>query len=155
MKFRIVLMTAVIAVFLAPACSVSFTTANISSFSFGKNEKAEPATTSFNTGEQVFAVTNVANAMGKYKMKYRITPPGGSAVDKDLDFEGSRSINYNFTPSVPGEYKFEVSLMDESGKEIDKKSGSITVKGEAPAADKPAADGDDQGDEKDEKPAGN
>jgi hypothetical protein len=45
--------------------------------------------------------------------------------------------------------------MDESGKEIDKKSGSITVKGEAPAADKPAADGDDQGDEKDEKPAGN
>lgn len=138
-------------IFITLACNASFTTAKIDSFGFGKDEKASPSVTSFNVGDKVYAVANVTGAMGKHKMKYKITPPGGAPVDKDLDFEGSRPINYSFNPSVPGDYKFEVSLMDESGKEIDKKSGSITVKGDAApssSTDKPKTDDADADDEK-------
>ena len=122
------------------ACS--FTTANISSFTFGKNETATPAATSFDMADKVYAVAVVANAMGKYKMKFKLTmenPPAGAKAEpmtKDIDFDGSRSVWLTFSPGAPGTYKAEAVLTDESGKEIDKKSGTFTVKGEAP---KPAA----------------
>lgn len=138
-------------VFIAMACNASFTTAKIESLNFGKNDKANPPVTSFNVGEQVFAVANVTGAVGKNKLKFKISRAGGSPVEQVADFEGSQSINYSFTPSVPGEIKFEVSLLDDTGKEVDKKSGSVTVKGDAPAAttDKPKSDSDDKSEDKD------
>ncbi len=130
----------------ATACSVSFSTAKIESLNFGKNDKASPATTSFNVGEQVFAVANVTGAMGKNKVKWKITPAGGSPVENEGVIEGSRPSIYSFTPSMPSEMNFEVALFDDSGKELDKKSGSIKVTGSAPAApktdDKPSEDND-------------
>ncbi len=140
-------------VFITLACNASFTTANIGSFAFGKNDTANPPVTSFNVGEQVFAVVNVANAMGKHKVKFKIARAGGAPVEQEIAFEGSRSVHYSFTPSVPGEIKFDVSLLDEGGKEIDKKSGSITVKGDAApttSTDKPKTDDAGQDDEKPE-----
>ena len=134
MKNKIIALIALSAfAFIAMACSVSMTTAKIESFNFGKNDKATPPVTSFNVGEQVFAIANVTGAMGKNKIKYKITPAGGSPVEKEVEFEGSKPITYSFTPTNPGEIKFDVSLLDDTGKEIDKKSGSITVKGDAPA----------------------
>jgi hypothetical protein len=129
-----------ILVFIAMACNASFTTANISSFNFGKNDKAEPPTTNFDIADKIFAVANVANTSSKHKMKFKLTyenvqgkGKGEEALSKDIDFEGARPIFLSFNVPLPGEYKVEATLLGEDGKEVDKKSGTITVKGSAPA----------------------
>lgn len=142
------------------ACSFSFSTANISSFNFGKNESATPPATIFNVGEKIYAVAAVSNAMGKYKMKFNLTydnVPGKSKGEtigtRDIDFDGSSSVTFNFSSPLPGDYKVEATLLDEEGKEIGKKSGTVTVKGSAPTA--PAAEtktgNDDNSEETDDK----
>lgn len=141
MKSKINLIFAVsVLILVSLACSGSFTTANIGSFNFGKNEDANPPTTTFNVGEKIFAVANVANTSGKHKLKFKISfenvqgkGKGEEALTKDIDFEGSRAVFLNFNAPLPGEYKLDAALLDESGKEIDKKSGTVTVKGDAPA----------------------
>ncbi len=123
-----------ILVFIAMACNASFTTANISSFNFGKNDKADPPTTSFSAGEKVYAVAVVSNTSSKHKMKFKFESTSSNGVppmNKDLDFEGSRPVFLELTIPKGGEYKVEATLLDESGKEIDKKSGTFTVKGDA------------------------
>jgi hypothetical protein len=156
MKNKLTLIITISALaFVALACNASFSTANISSFNFSKNESGEPQSTTFNVGEKIYAVANVSNAMGKYKMKFKITPPDNSLppLDKDIDFEGSRPIYLYFNGPAPGDYKVDATLVDESGKELGKKSGVVNVKGEAattkPADDKKDADSD--ADDKDEK----
>jgi hypothetical protein len=139
MKSKINLIVAVgVLVFIAMACNASFTTANISSFNFGKNEKAEPPTTTFNTGEKVYAVAIVSNTSSKHKMRFKVfyenvtgKTKGEEAMNKDLDFEGARPVFLTFDLPVPGEFKVEATLLDEQGKELDKKSGTFTVKGES------------------------
>lgn len=123
-------------VFIAMACNASFTTANISSFNFGKNDKAEPATTSFNQGEKVYAVAVVSNSMSKTKVRFKVenTKGGGTPLTKDVDLESSGSAYLEITNIVGGDYKAEATLLDESGKEIDKKSGTFSVKGDAPTS---------------------
>ena len=133
MKSKINLMLALgVLVFIAMACNASFTTANISSFSFGKNDKAEPATTTFNMGEKVYAVAMVSNTSSKHKMRFNfenVSNNGVKPMTKELDFEGSRPVYLELTIPAGGEYKVEATWFDESGKEIDKKSGTFTVKG--------------------------
>lgn len=140
-------------VFIAMACNASFTTANISSLNFGKNEKAEPATTSFNVGERVNAVAVVSNSMSKTKVRFKVffdnvegKPKGAEAGSTDVDMASSGSALFSFNAIAPGTYKIDAALLDESGKEVDKKSGTVTVTGSAPAAttEKPkdAADAD-------------
>jgi hypothetical protein len=148
-------------IFIAMACNASFTTANISSFNFGKNDKADPPTTNFNVGETVYAVANVSNTSGKHKLKFKITPSDKNIkpFEKDFDFTGPANANIYFVAVAPGEYKVDVVLLDESGKEIDKKSGSITAKGEAPSAPtgKPKSDTSDSNEDsdKEDKPTDN
>ncbi len=124
----------VVLVFVAMACNASFTTANISSFNFGKNDKAEPPTTTFNVGEKVYAVAAVSNTSSKHKMRFKFENTSNNGVqplNKDIDFEGSRPIFLELTIPVGGEYKVEATLLDETGKELDKKSGTFTVKGDS------------------------
>ena len=139
--------------FIAMACNASFTTAKIDSFNLGKDEKANPPVTTFNVGDKIYAVANVTGAMGKYKMKFKITPVSGSVtpLDKDIDFEGSRPVYLFFPAPVGGDYKIDATLVGEDGKEIDKKSATATVKGDAAPATttKPAADDKDKDDDKD------
>ena len=136
-----------ILVFVAVACSGSFSTANISELKFGKNEKAEPATTSFNTGENIYAVAAVSNASGKNKLTFKVTyenVPGkgkGEEVgNKTTDVEGSMILWQQFSSPLPGEFKVEATLSDDTGKQIDSKSGTVTVKGSAPTAPSAADD---------------
>ncbi len=133
MKSKINLIIAVgVLIFITMACNASFTTANISSFSFGKNDKADPATTTFNFGEKVYAVAIVSNTSSKHKMRFNFESVSGNGVKpltKELDFEGSRPVFLELTIPAGGEYKVEATLFDESGKEVDKKSGTFTVKG--------------------------
>lgn len=128
--------------FLISACS--FTTANLSSLEFGKNQKAEPNASTFNVGETVFTVAKVSGAIGKYKVKFKVTKPDKTSQDQDVDFDGSQGGVYlSFPAPMPGEYKIDAALIDpDTGKEIGKKSGSFTVKGEAPAPAEPKKDAD-------------
>jgi hypothetical protein len=148
MKSKINLIIAVgVLVFIAMACSGSFTTANISSFNFGKNNTATPPTTSFDVSDKVYAVANVSGAMGKYKMRFKFENTSNNGVlpmTKDIDFEGSRPIYLELTIPTGGDYKVEATLLDETGKEVDKKSGTFNVKGGAPATttEKPKSSSD-------------
>ena len=136
-------------VILGAACSGSFTTANISELKFGKNDKAEPVATTFAVGEKIYAVGTVSNTSSKHKMTFKVTydnvagkSKGDEALKDSLDFEGARPIWFAFNVPLPGEYKVEMSLADDTGKVIDTKSGTITAKvGAAPA---PAAKKDDE-----------
>lgn len=121
-------------VFIAMACNASFTTANISSFNFGKNDTAEPATTTFNQGEKVYAVANVSNAMGKHKVRFKVESAsgGGQPLTKEVELPGSGRAYLEITSIGGGEYKAEATLIDETGKEVDKKTGTFSVKGGAP-----------------------
>lgn len=148
--------TAIIAIGLlvvvGAACSGSFSTANISELKFGKDNKADPAATSFNTGEDIFAVATVSNASGKYKLTWKVTydnvPGKGKGEEigtNSRDFEGSSVLWQTFSSPLPGEYKVEATLADDTGKQIDSKSGMVSVKGSAPAA--PASTNDKKSDD--------
>lgn len=140
---------------IAAACSGSFSTANISELKFGKNNKADPATTSFNTGEDIYALATVSNVPeGKYQLTWKITydnvqgkSKGGEVGTNTVDFEGSKQLWQSFSSPLPGEYGVEATLSDAEGKKIDSKSGKLTIKGSAPTApsaeDKKKADTDD------------
>lgn len=145
--------------FTGLACNFSFSTADLSSLNFGKNEKVTPAATTFNVGEKIFAVANVDNAMGKHKMKFNVgyenvpgKTKGESAFTKDIDFEGSVPVGLSLNLPLPGEYKIEAILSDEQGKELGRKSGTVTVKGNAQApTENKTDDADDTEDKSDDK----
>ncbi len=139
-------------IFIAMACNASFTTANISSFNFGKNDKAEPATTTFNVGEKVFAVAIVSNAMSKIKVRFKVESTSGNSqqpLTKEVELEGAGRAFLELTNLPSGEYKAEAVLFDDSGKEIDKKSGSFTVKGGSTETTKPSSDSNKDADSED------
>lgn len=144
-------------VMVAVACSGSFGTANISELKFGKNDKAEPAATTFNTGEDIYALATVSNASGKHKLTWRITyenvagkGKGEEVGTKSIDFEGSKALWQQFSSPLPGEYKVEATLSDDTGKKIESKAGTVTIKGSAvaPTADDSKKTSDDDDDEK-------
>ena len=143
--------------FTFSACS--FSTANISELKFGKNDTATPAATSFNVGEKIFAVANVSNAMGKHKVKFNMKyenvagkGKGESFGKPELEVDGDSEAFVNFNSNLPGDYSVEAVLVDEQGKELGKKSGTIKITGSAPTA--PAAvktdDADQDADDKSE-----
>lgn len=156
MKSKINLIISIsILVFVAMACNGSFTTANISSFNFGKNEKADPPTTTFDIKDKIYAVATVSNTSSKHKMNFKIfydnvqgKTKGEEAYKQDIEFEGARPVFLYFNVPAPGDYKVEATLLGEDGKEIDKKSGTVKVTGTAPTATdtddvKKSADDDD------------
>jgi len=129
--------TAIIAtgilVFVAMACN--FTTANVSDMTFGKTKDAETSTTTFKTGEDIFAMVTAANMpSGKYKMDWKVTydnvaghTKGENFGGKPMDFEGSAKLWTQFSATEAGDYKVEAKLTDDTGKEIGNKSGIVKV----------------------------
>jgi hypothetical protein len=108
--------------------STNSTKTNISSFSFGTNDRAEPSSTTFESGDNVFAVANISKA-GKYKVLFKVEETSGSLKsDGEVSLPNGDRASLEINDVTSGEYKAEVVLLDESGKEIDKKSGTFTVK---------------------------
>ncbi len=141
----------------ALASSCSFTTANISKLEFGKSETAQPAMTTFNVGERIFAVATVSNTSSKHKVNFKVTyedvpgrTKGEEAMNQSMDFEGARPVWLSFAVPAAGEYAVEATLLDDTDKKIDSKSGKITAKGSSlPQATAPN-DGDKKSDAKKE-----
>jgi len=126
---------------LLAGLACSFSTANLSEIKFDKDKSASSPKTKFNPEDEVFAITEVNNAGGANKVKFRLlfddvegAKSGTVAykVEKEVKTEGSQKVWLNFgVPSgfVPGSYKVEAVLTDESGKELDRKTGIFTVGG--------------------------
>ena len=122
------------------ACNSSFGTATIRDLKFGKNNKADPAGTSFNTGEDIYALAAVSNVPdGKYKLTWKITydsvqgkEKGAEVGTNTIDFEGSKQLWQSFSSPLPGGYKVEATLTDAEGKQLDAKSGMLSITGSAP-----------------------
>lgn len=131
-----------ILILVSMACNFSFSTANLSELKFGKDKDANGAGATFNPNDLIFAVTAVNNASGKNKVKFRLlfdkvegAQSGTVAykLEKELPVEDSREVWFSFSvPSgfVPGSYKVEAVLTDEAGKELDRKTGNLTIAGD-------------------------
>jgi len=138
------------------ACNFSFSTASLSDLKFGKDKNASSAATSFKPEDEIFAVTAVNNSIGKTKVKFRVlfdkvegTSTGTVAykIEKELPVEGNGAVSFNFSlPSgfVPGSYTAESVIIDEDGKELDRKTGNFTIAGGSSGnktkLDKPVSD---------------
>lgn len=55
-----------------PACSVSMTTANISSLKLGKDKSVSQETATFETGDGIYAAAVVSNVPSAVKVKARL-----------------------------------------------------------------------------------
>jgi hypothetical protein len=125
-----------ILVYFTSGFACSFSTANISDLKFSANEEGDPPATTFNTGENIFAIATVSNAMGKMKLNWKVSyenvagkSKGQEIGNKTMDFEGSNTLWQQFSTGLPGDYKVEATLMDENGKTLESKQGTVTVTG--------------------------
>jgi hypothetical protein len=138
-KFSFLLATGL---FIAVVLACSATTANISSLKVSTDEEGKNESKSFEPGDKVYAVATISNNVGKVKAKFRILydsvtgETAGEVVqgaEKTLDIEGSRPAIFWVTlpPSgfKNGQYKFEVSMLTESGEQKDQKTATFEVKG--------------------------
>lgn len=126
----------VLAVLLASACNVS--TAHITGVKIGKDKAMTQQTTTFATTDTIFGAAEIGNA-GKTKEKVRLIvvdvagqQPGPiAALDTSVDLDSSGTAEFNYAPPPAGwpvgKYKFEVSMLDESGVQKDQKTADFTV----------------------------
>jgi hypothetical protein len=119
------------------ACN--FSTAHLSSVKVGKDKAVSQETNTFESGDAIYAVATVSNAPGKVKVKGQFVvedvegqktgPVPG--LEKTLDFDGSGTATFSFTPPPSGwpkgKYKIEVTLTDDKGAQKDQKSTSFSV----------------------------
>lgn len=137
------IITVGILIIASMACNFNVSTANLSDLKFGKDKDAGGAATSFKPTDEIFIVSAVNNASGKNKVKFRVLfdKVEGAAngtvaykLDKELEVEDSRAVWFNFSlPEgfVSGSYKAEVVLTGEDGKELDRKTGTFMITGDA------------------------
>lgn len=141
-------LTLVLGTLLAVGLACNFTTANLSDITFAKDQDGDKTIKSIEQGEKFFALTSLNNASGKHKVKWEVLDKSGEEIElpeNEIEVDGSRKLWLTLT--VPqnasaGKYKFKVILLDEKGeKEIDKKTGTLTVKGDKSNSDE--SDGED------------
>ncbi len=132
-------------------CSV--TTAGLSEVKFAKDKEGKQAATSFDTGKEIYAMVDATGLpSGKHKIAWKVTydnvagkTKGDKVGDQTMDLTSSATVWTTFTTPLPGDYKVEATLTDESGKTIATKSGTAKVTGSAPAA--PAMSDDKKSDD--------
>jgi ABC-type Na+ efflux pump permease subunit len=127
---------------LAVLLACSATTANISSLKVSADEEGKNERKSFKPGDKVYAVATIANNGGKVQAKFRVLfddvegQKAGTLVqgaEKTLDIEGSRPAIFWITLPAGGfqngRYKFEVSMLTETGEQKDQKTATFDVSG--------------------------
>lgn len=127
---------------LALVLACSATTANISSLKVSTDEEGKNEARNFKPGDRVYAVAQISNNVGKVTARFRLLfddvdgQTAGTMVpgaEKTLDVEGSRPAIFWITlPSEGfdnGRYKFEVSMLTESGEQKDQKTETFEVSG--------------------------
>ena len=145
MKTRLFLGTAVAALFML-AAGCSFSTANLSSLKTSTDKEGKTASTSFKTGDTLYANAQVSNNPGTVKVKFTLVVEDvkgmtkgetlkGSEVSVDVKGDGVGQFNVNVVPAFPGgKYKLNADMINEAGEKKDGKSVDVTVTQSAPAA---------------------
>ncbi len=121
------------------ACNFSATTANISGVKLGKDKAVSSETSTFAPADAVYGVATISNSPGKVKVKGVVMfddVAGQSAgpvpgADATVDLPGSGTATFTFTPPSSGwpsgKYKLEVTMTDDSGKQVDQKTSSFSI----------------------------
>ncbi|HXH41959.1 MAG TPA: hypothetical protein VNN08_25265 [Thermoanaerobaculia bacterium] len=121
---------------LASACNVS--TAHISSLKVGKDKDVTQPSATFAPTDTIYGAAEIGNA-GKTTDKVRLIvvdvagqQPGPiPGLESSVALDSSGTASFNFSPPTAGwpagKYKFEVSMLDESGVQKDQKTADITV----------------------------
>ena len=125
-------------IFAATACGTKVApNAAISNLAFGKNVTAEPALTTFDIADGIYAIAWISKAAPKHSLYFRVIAEkvaerqkGDEVMTKNVDLEGTVTAKLHFSVAYPGEYKIEATLSDDAGQKIDSKSGTIIVTGE-------------------------
>lgn len=126
-------------IFAGLACNFSASTANLSGLKLGKDQAVTAETSSFASGDTVYAVATVSNAPGAVKVTGRLAidsvegeesgPIPG--LEKTIDLPGSGTATYTFSPPPTGwpkgKYKVEVVMLNENGEQKDQKSAGFSV----------------------------
>lgn len=120
------------------ACNFSASTANISGLKIGKDKDVTAETSSFSSGDTIYAVATISNVPSMVKVKGRMVvedvegqesgPVPG--LEKTVEVPSDNTVNFNFTPATgwpKGKYKVEVIMTNEAGEQKDQKSASFTV----------------------------
>lgn len=135
-------------IFVSVGWECSVTTANISDIKFATDKEGKSVVTSVDTGKMVYAIVDATGIpSGKHKVNFKVTfdnvagkTKGDKLGDQAIDLPSSGTVWTNMTAVLPGDYKVEATLTDDSGKTIATKTGTIKVTGSAPAAPAPADD---------------
>ena len=120
------------------ACNFSASTANISGLKLGKDKAVTAETSSFASGDTIYAVATISNVPDKVKVKGRMVvedvagqPTGPIAgLEDTVELPSDGTATFNFTPTTgwpKGKYKVEVVMMNEAGEQKDQKSADFTV----------------------------
>jgi hypothetical protein len=124
---------------VALGCNFSATTANLSSVKIGKDKAVSSETSTFAPSDTIYAVGTVSNSPGKVKVKGVVafddvsgqTAGPVPGADATIDLPGSGTATFTFTPPAvgwpAGKYKIEITLTDDSGKQVDQKTATFTV----------------------------
>jgi hypothetical protein len=147
----------VLGVLLVVGLACEATTANLSDVTFAKDKDGGNTFTSANQGDEVYVLSGLNNAGGKYIVRWTVKNSSGEEIkileNNEIPVDGSRKLWLTLTlnPQVfsAGKYNFSITLLNEEGeKEIDNKTGTLTVKGESGGTDEVPEDTDsDSGDD--------
>ncbi|MEP6849537.1 MAG: hypothetical protein ABI999_11825 [Acidobacteriota bacterium] len=122
----------ILAVFI---CGCRVDPPTIASITFELGDKPATGQTSFTVGDDIWAVIVVANSKEKLKVKSVFTAEkvdgitsGQVLLDNTTDIpNGQVRMNY-MGLTKPGQFKEEVTLMDNTGKVLDTRSAAFTLK---------------------------
>ena len=121
------------------ACNFSVSTANMSSLKLGKDKSVSQESSSFSTGDTIYAAAVISNAPSKVKVKGRLVVedvagqqsgpiPG---LETTVDLAGSGTATFTFTPPTAGwpkgKYKMEALMLNENGEQKDQETASFMV----------------------------
>jgi hypothetical protein len=120
------------------ACSVSYSTANISSLKMGKEKPVGNEVRTFAPEDTIYATAVIANNPGTVKVKGQMIiedvagqQPGPiPGLEVTVEMPNSGDANFTFTPNNPwpaGKYKFDAVMLDENGQQKDQKTVSFSV----------------------------
>ncbi len=154
LKLTSVVSLFMLCILLMQGCSLS--TANMSSLETSKDKDGKQKSSTFKSGETLYAQANIANNPGKVKVKYYLVADDvkgltkgetlkGSDVSVDMDGDGVATFNITVAPGFPGgTYTLNADMINENGEKKDSKTAKITVEASAPAPAAPNADSDSE-----------
>lgn len=157
MKKTTLLLGVLVLAFASMGFECSVTTAGLSDIKMASDKEGKSVVSSVDTGKPVFAIVEATGIpSGKHKVAWKVTfdnvagkTKGDKVGEQSMDITSSSQLWTEFTAALPGDYKVEATLTDESGKTIATKSTTVKVTGSAPAPAAPKSDDkDSDGDDK-------